>query len=82
MRSAVELSNVHNIVFVLEDSCFVVVNVEIVGCTEDCHHAREACCSRLAIHAIPGVLRFVSTNNGQKVVLFEEGTCCRIREEV
>ena len=31
MWRAVELANVHNVVFVLEDGCLVVVDVEVVG---------------------------------------------------
>lgn len=37
MRAAVELTNVHDVVFVFEDSGLVVVHVEIVGSAKDGH---------------------------------------------
>lgn len=37
MRTTIELSNVHNVVLVLEDGGFVVVDVEVVGRGEDRH---------------------------------------------
>ena len=82
MRSAVELSDVHNVILVFEDGGLVVVNVEIVRGGEDGHNTREARGSRLAIHAVASILGLVGSNDREKVVLFQKGTGGRIREEV
>ena len=82
MRGAVELSNVHNIVLVLQHSRFVVVDIEVVGSAEDCHHTRESSRPRLPVHAISSILRFVCSDDGEEVVLFEEIACSWIGEEV
>ena len=82
MRRAIELSNVHNIVLVLQDRSLVVVDVKVVGCAEDCHDARKASRPRLSVHAITGILRFVGSDDGEEIVLLEEVAGGRIREEV
>lgn len=82
MRSAVELSDVHNIVLVLKDRCLVVVDIEIVGCAEDGHDTGEACRPGFAIHAVAGILGLVRADNGEEVVLLEEVAGGRVGEEV
>lgn len=52
MRTTVELSNVHDVVFIFEDSGFVVVNIEVVWCREDGHDGRESCSLGLSVHTI------------------------------
>ena len=78
MRRAVELSNVHNIVLILEYSRLVVVYIEVVGCAEDGHDTREACRPRLSVHPVPSILSLVRANDGQQVVLLQEGACGRV----
>lgn len=69
-----ELSDVHNVVLVLQDSSLVVVHIEVVWCTEDGHDTRETRRPGLPVHSVPGILGFVRTDDRQKVILFEEGT--------
>ena len=52
MRGAIELSDVHDIALVLQDGCFVVVYVEVVGGREDCHYRRETCGFCLPVHSV------------------------------
>ena len=52
MRTTIELSNVHNVVLVLEDGGFVVVDVEVVGRGEDRHNRWESCSLCLSVHTI------------------------------
>jgi hypothetical protein len=82
LRKLTELSNVHDIVLVLQNSSLVVIYVKVVGCTENGHDTRETGRPGLPVHAISGVLSFVSTNDGKEVVLLEESACRRVREEV
>lgn len=81
MRGAVELSNIHNIVLVFQNCRFVVVNIEIVGSGEDGHDAGEAGRSSFSVHSISSVLGFVSSNDGEQVVLLEECAGGRVREK-
>lgn len=64
MRSAVELSDVHNVILVLQHSCLVVVYIQVIRSTEDGHDTGEASGASLAVHAIPGILGFVCSNDG------------------
>lgn len=82
MGCAVELSDVHDIVLVLQDRSLVIVYVEVVRGREDGHHTRKACGPCLAVHSIASILGFVGPDNGEKVVLFEEVAGGRIRKEV
>ena len=82
MRCAIELPNVHDVVLVLENGSLVVVDVEVVWSTKDSHDAGEAGGPRLPVHAVTGVLRLMSSNDGKKVVLFEKCAGGRVREEV
>lgn len=82
MRSAVELSNIHDIVLVLQNGGLVVVDVEIVGSRENGHNTGETRGSRLAIHTVAGILGLMGANNREKVVLFQKGTSGRVGEEV
>jgi hypothetical protein len=77
-----ELTNVHDIVLILEDSSLVIVNIQIVGCTEDGHDTGESSSPGLAVHAVSSVLSLVCANNRKQVVLLQEGTCGGVREEV
>lgn len=76
------MANVHNVVLVLQDCSLVVVDIQVVGGTEDGHDTGEASGSRLAVHAVTGVLSFMGTNDGQQIVLLQESACCRVRKEV
>ena len=78
MRCAVELSDVHNIVLVLEHGSFVVVDVEVVWRRENGHNTRETGRSRLTVHSVSGILRFVRSDYGQEVVLLKESAGCRV----
>lgn len=81
MGSAVELSYVHDIVFILQNCCFVVINVKIIRCAEDSHNARETSRPRFAVHPVTSVLGFVSANYRKKIVLLEKMTRCGVRKE-
>lgn len=52
MRCTVELSDVHHIGLVFENSRLIIVYVEVVGCREDGHYRRKPGCFGLAVHAI------------------------------
>jgi len=52
MGSAIELPDVKDITLVLEDSCLVVVTVEVMGTREEGHDRWETCRSRLPVHPI------------------------------
>ena len=75
MRRTVELADIHHVVLIFEHSSFVVVNIEVVGGAEDGHNAREARCPCLPIHSITGVLGFVGADDGEEIVLLQEGAC-------
>ena len=53
MGRTIELADVHDVALIFEHSCFVIVDVEVVGSGEDGHNRWEACRFGLAIHAIP-----------------------------
>lgn len=82
MRRAVELSNIHHVILVLEHRCFVIVDIEVIGRAEDGHHTGESCRPGLAIHPITCILSLVCSNNREQIILLQEGTCRWIREEV
>ena len=82
MWCTVELPDVHHVVLVLQNGGFVVVHVEIIGCTEDGHDTWEACRPSLSVHPVASVLSLMSANDGQQVVLLQEGACGRVRKEV
>lgn len=63
MGCAVELSDVHDIVFVFEDGSFVVIHVEVVRGAEDGHYTRESGCPSLSVHAVTGILSFVGSDD-------------------
>lgn len=52
-------------ILILNDRTPIVVDVEIVRCTEDRYDGRELLRRCLAMHRVPGVLRFVSTEDAQ-----------------
>ena len=97
VRRAVELTNVHYVVLVLQDCrcklseilerlkkiggrkrTLIVVDVEVVGRTEDGDERRETGRCRLAVHAIAGVLCLVRANDRQQVVVLQEVTACQV----
>ena len=63
MRCAIELSDIHHVILVLEHCGFVVVDIEVVRCAEDGHNTRESCCSCLPIHTISSVLCFMGSDD-------------------
>ena len=52
MRCAVELPDVHDVVLILEHGSLVVVDIEIVGGTEDGHDGGESSRLCLAVHSV------------------------------
>ena len=54
MRSAIELSNIHDIAFVFEHGCFVIVDIEIIRRRENSHNRREAGGLGFPVHPISG----------------------------
>lgn len=82
MWRTVELSDVHNVVLILQDCGFVVVDVEVVWRAEDRHDTWESSRSGLPIHAIAGVLGLVSTNDRKQIILLQETARSGVREEV
>lgn len=69
MRGAVELPNVHDVVFILQNGGFVVVYIQIVRSAENGHDTGKPCSASLAIHAVACILSFMGTNDGEQVVL-------------
>ena len=69
MWSAVELSDVHYIVLVLQNGGFVVVDIEVIGGGKDGHNTWETCRSSLAVHSISGILSFMGSDDGEEIVL-------------
>lgn len=67
-----ELPDIHDIVFVLENSSLVVINIKVVWRTEDGHNTGEPSRPGLPVHSVARILGLVGTNDGQEVVLFEE----------
>lgn len=82
MWARVELSDVQDVALVLEDGSFVVVDIKVVGRREEGHDRREPCRPSLAVHTVPGILRFVGSYDGKKLVALKELTCCLIAEVV
>lgn len=52
MRSAIELPDVEDIALIFEDSCLIVVTVQVVRAREEGHDGGETCRSRLSVHPI------------------------------
>jgi hypothetical protein len=52
MGRTVELPDVHNVAFILQNSRFVIIHVEIIGSGENGHDGGKTGCLGLAIHAI------------------------------
>lgn len=82
MRGAVELPDVHHVILVLQHGRLIVVHIKVVGGAKDGHHAGESRRPGLPVHAIPGILSFVRADDGEQVVLLEEGACGGVREEI
>jgi hypothetical protein len=77
-----KLPDVHDVVLILQHSSLVVIHIQIIWCAEDGHHARETGGPSLPVHAVTGILGFVCANDGKQIVLFEESTGGRVREEI
>jgi len=82
VQNLTELSDVHDVVFVLENSGLVVVDIQIVRRAENGHDAWEACSPCLPVHSVACILSFMRTDDGQQVIFFEETARCGIGEEV
>lgn len=82
MGSPTELANVHHVILILQHRCFVIIDVQIVRSTEDGHDARKSSCPRLSIHSIAGILRLMSSNYGEKIILLKKGTGSGVGEEI
>ena len=52
MGSAIELPDIKHITLVLEDSCLVVVTVEVMRAREEGHDGWKTCRPRLPVHPI------------------------------
>jgi len=52
MRSAIKLPDVHDIIFVFQDSGLVVVDIKIIWSGKDGHHRWKLRCSCFAIHTV------------------------------
>jgi hypothetical protein len=77
-----ELTNVHDVILVLENGGLVVVDIEVIWCGEDGHDTGETRCPRLTVHAVSSILGFVGAYYREKVILLEECACGRVGEEV
>lgn len=77
-----ELSNVHNIILVLQDSRLIVIHIKIIGRRENRHHTWESSSLCLPIHAVTSVLGLVCSNDRQKIVFFQEGASSGIGKEI
>ena len=55
-RCAIELSDVHHVILVLQNCGFVVVHVEIVRCAEYGHETRDTRRPSLPVHPVTGIL--------------------------
>jgi hypothetical protein len=80
--SLTELPDIHDVVLILQHRSLVIIHIQIVRRAEDCHHTWETGSPSLAVHAVPCILRFMGSDNGQKVILFEERAGGGVREEV
>ena len=63
MGSAIELPDVKDIAFVLEDGCLVVVTVEVMWTREEGHNGWETCRPRLPIHPIAKITARINLRN-------------------
>lgn len=82
MRCAVELPNVHDVVLILEDCRFVIVNIKVVWGAEDGHHAGKTRCPRLPIHSVTCILSFMGSDDREKIVFLKKGACGWVGEEI
>lgn len=69
MRSAVELPNVHDIIFVLEDSRLVIIHIQIIGSRENRHNSWKLCRASFPIHAISALSKEKELDNTLHPVL-------------
>jgi hypothetical protein len=76
------LSDVHDVVLILQNSSLIVIHIQVVGGAEYGHNTRESCSPSFAVHTISGILGFVGTNNRQEIVLLKERARCRVREKI
>ena len=78
MWGAIELSDVHNIVLILQHCCFVVIDVKVVRCRENGHNAGKSGSSSLSVHTVASILSFVGSDNREQIVLLQERASCRV----
>ena len=69
MRTTVELSDVHDIVFVLQHSSLVVVHIQIIGRRKNGNQWGETCRLTFSVHAIPGK-KEGSTSSNQILIVY------------
>lgn len=81
MLSIVVLLNLDLIVFKSENSCFVVIDIAIVRCRENCDHRGELGWTVPLMQFVPVHLNLMSTYNTEEVVKFKEVVSCLIAEK-
>lgn len=64
MGGAIELSDIHDVAFVLEHRGFVVVNVEVIRRREDGHHRWEPCRLCFTVHPVAEIHKNVVQKRG------------------
>ena len=69
VRTTVELSDVHDIVFVLQHSSLVVVHIQIIGRRKNGNQWGETCRLTFSVHAIPGK-KEGSTSSNQILIVY------------
>jgi len=62
---AVELSDVHDVILVLQYGGLIVIYVEIVWGAEDRHNAGKTGSPRLAVHSVTSILGLMCPNDGK-----------------
>lgn len=82
MWRAVKLSDIHDVVLILEDCGLVVIDVEVVWSGEDSHDGWESGSAGFSVHAVSGILSLVGADDGEEVVFLEEVAGSWVGEEV
>lgn len=77
-----KLSNVHDIILILQHRRFIIIHIQIVGRRKDGHDTGESSGFGLSVHSVTGILRLMGTNDREQVVFFEERTGCGVRKKV
>lgn len=74
MRRRVVLANCNVFVGVFEYRSSVLVHIEIVGSREDGYYGWKIAFWGLGVYRVSGILSFMSSNDGEQVVSFQELT--------